>query len=96
MTAQAEDNPNTSEAAPQQSLVNQCLFSKAAQSLVARMLNGKVEIRDDDIRLETAEGSSCAILISERLSCHPEFKKMWTETSCISLLKELARQSLQQ
>ncbi len=72
------------------------LFSAAAQALVSSLLGGKVEILIEDIRLETTAGIGSAIHISERLSCNAEFQKMWASTPCLSLLKQLAQQSLQQ
>lgn len=71
------------------------LFSAAARHLVAGMLQGKVEVGSQDIRLETVTERGGAILISERVSLHPEFQKMWAETSCVSMLKALARKTLQ-
>lgn len=59
------------------------------------MLQGKVEIFKDDIRLETTAGEGGAILISERFSSNAEFQKMWATTPCLSMLKQLAQIALQ-
>ena len=91
MTAQAQNQPYALWNDMQLSLENKGLFSQEAQALVAQMLGGKVEICSDDIQLETTEENSFAILVSDRLACHPEFKKLLAETSCLSMLKELAR-----
>jgi len=72
------------------------LFSAAAQALVSSLLEGKVVILIDDIRLETTAGIGRAIHISERLSCNAEFQKMLASTPCLSLLKQLALRTLQQ
>jgi hypothetical protein len=64
------------------------LFSVAAQALVSEMLNKSVEIREDDILLETENGG--AIHVSEHVSSHATFQKMLAETSCLSILKTLA------
>lgn len=72
-----------------------CLFSVAAQGLVAGMLQGEVEIQSQDIQLDLQTERGDAIRISERVSCNPQFQKMWAETSCGSMLKALARRALQ-
>ena len=68
------------------------LFSAAAQALVSELLDRSVEIREEDILLETENGE--AIHVSEHVSSQPAFQKMLAETSCLSILKTLARMAL--
>lgn len=72
------------------------LFSSAAQDLVTRLLQGKVEVFNDDIGLEISDGKCEAIRISERLSSNADFQKMWISTPCQSMLKQLAQTTLKQ
>ena len=68
------------------------LFSSAAQALVSDLLDRSIEIQDGDILLEAENGG--AIHVSERISSQEAFQKMLTETSCLSILKTLARMAL--
>ena len=70
------------------------LFSAAARAVVFCMLDGKVEIRTDDIQLDIGAQNCGAIFIDERLSGNFEFQKMFAATSCLSVLKTLARMAL--
>lgn len=73
------------------------LFSNAAVKIVSHMLQGKEEVLPDDLRIETAAGNKGgAIRISERLSSKADFQKMWSTTSCRSILGKMARMTLQQ
>ena len=67
------------------------LFSAAAQAVVSYMLEGREEIRIEDIQLDIGAQNCGAIFIDERVSRNPEFQKMLAETSCLSVLKTLAR-----
>jgi len=70
------------------------LFSVAAYELVSSMLNGKAEIHPEEIQLEMANGDVCAIFISERLSCSPEFQKIWKGGDVVLKLRQLAKKAL--
>jgi len=70
------------------------LFSEAARVVVSCMLNGRMEIHNQDIRLDAQAADSSAILIHERVSNNVEFQKMWAETPCRFILKTLAQRAL--
>ena len=70
------------------------LFAAAARALVSEMLHGRAEILEGDIRLEADTEIGGGILIKERISKNPAFRKMLAETACISRLRILAQMAL--
>jgi len=79
---------------PQSFVKRKLLFSEAAQALVTELLQGKVEIHEDDIQLDAATEKAGAIRINERVSRNSEFRKMLADTPCLSKLKTLAKMAL--
>ena len=71
------------------------LFSEASRAVVSCMLNGKLKIHRDDIKLDAQAFNGGAIFIDEHVSNNAEFQKMWAETSCQEILKTLAQKALQ-
>jgi hypothetical protein len=79
---------------PQSFAERKRLFSEAAQALVSEMLQGEVEIRNDDIQLDAATENIGAIHINERVTRNLAFREMLVDTTCVSRLKTLAKMAL--
>lgn len=91
-----DKHPCSSNHNPLSFVERQRLFSQVAAALVSDMLAGKVEIGVEDIQLDMTNENCSAIFIHERLSRNPDFQKMWVEKSCLSELKKLARETLEE
>ena len=69
------------------------IFSGTARLFVEEMLEGRMEIAEDAIQLETENGG--AIFIQESLAGNGEFQQICRRTPCLSVLKRLAEIALQ-